>query len=290
MTTVAVNALNVHPSGFYSDNSIPNGLHVACQQQGGAQNLISDNSMTYFGGNNELTANIEAFNGMLRGCALGGSGYQYRGGSSESLNDIADKITVQVGDGAAFGDASYSRAQIGGMENAIVQMGGKVKKDQSISEAFFTLLKNRKYLAIQRKNELEKGFKTILKTRKKLFKKRKEVLDKTFSGARGRSPAERTLGRDMRQMGNNRITLKYNIGKSVGRSIGQTGGRRRPKCSRSCGKKHRHRRHSSKSLKGGAGYAIAGMNLSPSDSALAPGLFARYNDCPANGTYQHPVV
>jgi len=310
-----VNALNIHPSGFYSDNSIPNGPHVACQQ-GGAQNLISDNSMTYFGGNSELTANIEALNEMLGGGMRGGSDYQFRGGSAQGLENLVVEIGNQVGGIAAqlegggydlysdasysggdavFNDASYSEPQLGGMEHAVVQMGGKIKKDQSVSEAFFTLLKNRKYLAIQRKNELAKGFKTLLKTRKKLFKHRKEVLGKTFSSARGRSPAERMIGRDMRQMGDrNRITLKHNIGKSMGRSIGksigQAGGRRRPKCSRSCKKKHRHHRHSSKSLKGGAGYAVAGMNLAPSDSALAPGLFARYNDCPANGTYQHPVV
>jgi hypothetical protein len=297
MKMAAVNALNVHPSGFYSDNSIPNGPHVACQL-GGAQNLISDNSMTYFGGNHELTANIETFNEMIggagyqyRGGSSGGAGFQYRGGSAQGLEDLVKEIGDQVGGGTAFNDASYSDAQLGGMEHAVVQMGGKVKKDQSISEAFFTLLKNRKYLAIQRKNELVKGFNTLLKTRKKLFKQRKEVLNKTFSGMRGRSPAERMIGRDMRQMGNSdRIALKFNIGKSMGRSIGksigQAGGRRRPKCSKSCRKKHRHHRHT---LKGGAGYAIAGMNISPSDSALAPGLFARYNDCPVNGTYQHPV-
>lgn len=295
---VAVNALNAHPSGFYSDNSIPNGSHAACQR-GGAQNLISDNSMTYFGGNNVLTESINDLNQML-----GGGGYQFRGGSSAELEKIAEQIGNQVGGYEAapdvhigggssiMNDNSYSETQLGGMENAIVQMGGKIKKDQSISEAFFTLLKNRKYLAIQRKNELAKGFKTLLKTRKKLFKQRKEVLNKTFSGIHGRSPAERMVGRDMRQMGNsNRITLKFNVGKSIGKSIGQSGGRKRSKCSRSCKKKHRHHHHrSSKGLKGGAGYAVAGMNIAPSDSALAQGLFARYDDCPANGTYQHPVV
>ncbi len=304
---VTVNELNAHPSGFYSDNTIPNGPHVACQR-GGAQNLISDNSMTYFGGNNELTESINDLNQML-----GGGGYQYRGGSSAELEKVVDQIGNQVGGyqsapdvpfrggatpdaqfggGAMMNDDSYSDAQLGGMENAIVQMGGKIKKDQSISEAFFTLLKNRKYLAIQRKNELAKGFKTLLKTRRKLFKQRKEVLNKTFNSMRGRSPAERMIGRDMRQMGNSdRITLKFNIGKSMGKSIGQSGGRRHSKCSRSCKKKHRHyRRSSSKGLKGGAGYAVAGMNIAPSDSALAQGLFARYDDCPANGTYQHPVV
>ncbi len=305
---VAVNALNAHPSGFYSDNAIPNGPHVACQQ-GGAQNLISDNSMTYFGGNNVLTESINDLNQMLGGGGyqFRGGGYQFRGGSSAELEKVVEQIGNQVGGyeaapdvpirgGAIMNDDSYSETQLGGMEDAIVQMGGKIKKDQSISEAFFTLLKNRKYLAIQRKNELAKGFKTLLKTRKKLFQQRKEVLNKTFSVMRSRSPAERMMGRDMRQMGDrNRITLKFNVGKStgksIGQSIGQSGGRKRSKCSRSCKKKHRHHHHrSSKGLKGGAGYAVAGMNIAPSDSALAQGLFARYDDCPANGTYQHPVV
>jgi hypothetical protein len=290
---VSVNALNVHPSGFFSDNAIPNGPHVACQK-GGAQNLISDNSMTQFGGNTELTTGISALNQALAGGALkGGGGYQYRGGSSQKLDNIADKILGQTGGSSQMVDSSFSAPQLGGMEHAITQMGGKVKKGQSISQAFFTLLKNRKYLAIQRKNQLATGFKTLLKTRKKLFKHRKEALNKTFSGMRGRSPAERMVGRDMRQMGsnNNRIALKHNIGRSIGRSksksIGQAGG---ALCSRSCRKKHRHRKSKSTKMKGGAGYAIAGMNLAPSDSALAQGLFARYNDCPANGTYQHPVV
>ena len=284
---VSVNALNVHPSGFFSDNTIPNGPHVA-RQQGGSQNLISDNSMTQFGGNTELTAGIDALNQ-----ALAGGGYQFRGGSSQELNAIADKILGQTGGSSQMVDSSFSAPQLGGMENAIMQMGGKVKKGQSISQAFFTLLRNRKYLAIQRKNQLAKGFKTLLKTRKKLFKQRKESLRKTFSGPRGRSPAERMVGRDMRQMGSNneRIALKHNIGRSIGRSksrsIGQAGG---AKCSRSCRKKHRHHKSKSIKMKGGAGYAIAGMNLAPSDSALAQGLFARYNDCPVDGTYQHPVV
>jgi hypothetical protein len=295
MATVAVNALNQHTPIIFSSDQIPNGPHVACQQ-GGAQNLISDNSMTQFGGNDALTANIEAFNKMLGGGMqqainmrrVGGS-YQYRGGSAMGLEYLAKQIGNQVGGGAQMVDSSFSATQLGGMEQAIVQMGGKVKKDQSISQAFFTLLRNRKYLAIKRKNQLAKGFKTILQTRKKLFKHRKEALNKTFSGMRGRSPAEKMVGRDMRQMGkNDRITLKYNIGASRSRSIGHSGGRRDDNCSRSCMKKHRHNR--SKRMKGGAGYAIAGMNLAPSDSALAQGLFARYDDCPVNGTYQHPVV
>ena len=291
---VSVNALNVHPSGFFSDNAIPNGPHVACQR-GGAQNLISDNSMTQFGGNTELTSGIDAFNQALAGGMRGGSAYQYRGGSSEELDTLAEEILVKTGGETQMVDSSFSAPQLGGMSNAIMQMGGKVKKGQSISQAFFTLLKNRKYLAIQRKKQLAKGFKTLLQTRKKLFKHRKEALNKTFSGMRGRSPAERMVGRDMRQMGSNneRIALKHNIGRSIGRSksrsIGQAGGRRgASKCPRSCRKKHRHTK--SVTMKGGAGYAIAGMNLAPSDSALAQGLFARYNDCPANGTYQHPVV
>ena len=317
---VLVNALNQHPSGFFSDNACPNGPHVA-RQQGGAQNLISDNSMTYFGGNETLTESIEAFNEMLGDVTQkGGGGYQYRGGASQELEAVAKDIIAQVGGMSVdaqqepspafdmshaqsggeielFNDASFGAEQLSGMNNAIVQMGGKVKRDQSISQAFFTLLSNRKYLAIQRKNQLAKGFKTLLATRKKLFKKRKEALNKTFSGMRGRSPTERMVGRDMRQMEDSRrITLKHNISKSIGRSIGksigQAGGRRSSKCLRSCKKKHRHSRNASikKRMKGGAGYAIAGVNISPNESALAQGIFSRYNDCPAGGTYQHPVV
>ena len=321
MGTSAVNALNVHPSGFFSDNSCPNGAHIA-RQQGGAQNLISDNSMTYYGGNETLTESIETFNKMLGGdTQKGGGGYQYRGGNSQELEAVAKQISAQIGGmyvdaqgestaldishaqsgGETLNDASFGVEQLSGMNDAIVQMGGKVKKDQSISQAFFTLLRNRKYLAIQRKNQLAKGFKTLLATRKKIFKKRKEALDKTFSGMRGRSPAERMVGREMKQTEDSRrITLKHNIAKSIARSVGrsvgksikQAGGRRSSKCLRSCKKKHRHHRHTSikKRMKGGAGYAIAGINISPSDSALAQGLFSRYNDCPVGGTYQHPVV
>ncbi len=168
--------------------------------------------------------------------------------------------------------------------------GGKIKRNQSIADAFFSLIGKRKTLAVNRKNALQKGFKTLLSSRKKMFARRKAKLTKRLGNIYSRSPVSIMNGRNTHQM-NNRIVLKNKIGRSMGKSISRSaniagGGM---KCSTSCkNKSHRHKKHVRFSTQsGGVGYSVAGVNLPANLSMLAsPGTFTPYPSCDG-APYQH---
>lgn len=265
-----INAFNQHPSFTLASNSMPHGSHIAsCAQQGGGENKISPYIM---------------------------------GEEHDELEMLGAGIAMQSGGG--IDDAKYTEEQLSQMLGGIVQMGGKVKRNESISEAFFSLLKKRKTLASRRKGALVKGFKTLLKTRRKLFKDRKAKLGFKLSRVYNRSPAGRMVGRDMKQGSRDRIVLKQAMGRSMGRSIGRsmgrsagvTGGGKRRKASHKALHKASHRRSNKKHVRfslqnGGStvGYSVAGVNLPSHLSALAsPGPITHAPTC--SGTpYQHFV-
>jgi hypothetical protein len=186
------------------------------------------------------------------------------------------------------GDSSYTNKELERMHEHILIGGGKIKRNQSISDAFFTLIGKRKVLAVNRKNSLQKGFKTLLSSRKKMFNARKAKLTQKLRNVHSRSPASILVGRDMRQMNSNRIVLKSKMGKSMGKSIGRSasiagGGKYN-------GHSHRHKKrvHFSTQI-GGVGYGLGGINLPSNLSMLAsPGTFTPYPHC-SGASYQHPV-
>ena len=101
-----VNALNQHTPAIFSNTIPPNGPHVAmnCQQGGESGIKISDNIM-----NMNTTEAVKVPDIPMRG-----------GGDYKN-------------------DAHYTGGELVDMENYIAQIGGGVRKDQSISEAFFDL-------------------------------------------------------------------------------------------------------------------------------------------------------
>ena len=196
------------------------------------------------------------------------------------------------------GDGAYTEEELAQMTHHILIGGGKIKRNQSISDAFFTLIGKRKVLAVNRKNALQKGFKTLLSSRKKMFNARKVKLTQKLGKVYARSPASIMVGRDMRQMNSNRIVLKSKMGRSMGRSVGRSasiagGGKHHAHCGASCKRashSHRHKKRVHFSTQsGGVGYGIGGVNLPANLSMLAsPGTFTPYPHC-SGVSYQHPA-
>lgn len=256
-----VNELNQHTPTIFSNPIPPNGPHIAMNCQSGGGNIISDYN------NNMNSMDVEVPN------------------------------IPMVGGGGGMIDANYTGGELDKMKNYIVQTGGRIHKDQSISEAFFDLLKKRKLLAVKRKSELQKGFVTLLRARKKMYTQRKAKLSKSLGNVYARSPMTRLIGRDMQQQRSNRIVLKSNtskaigrsIGKSIGRSVAIAGGSR--KCSASCkNKSHKHKKRVHFAAQhGGVGYSANGINLPSNLSMLAsPASFTPYPQC-TGAPYQHYV-
>lgn len=252
MGDVFVNALNQHTPTIFSNTIIPNGPHNAMNCQKGGSKIIS-------------------------GIIMNG------------VEPVVPAIAMRGG-GDWNNDSKYTGGELDQMKNFIEQTGGGVRKDQSISEAFFDLLKKRKTLAVKRKSELQKGFKTLLSARKKLYTQRKAKLGKSLKTVYARSPAGRMIGRDIQQQRNNRIVLKSKSNRAIGRSIGRSksiagGGR---KCSSSCkNKNHKHKKVRFASQTGGVGYSANGINLPSNLSMLAsPASFTPYPQC-TGAPYQH---
>ena len=269
MNNSHVNVFNQHTPFIFSNTIPPNGPHTLC---GGSANIIS----------NKVMSNFSTLVPVPQIAMRGGG------------------IDAQI-------DSNYTGGEIEQMHNYVLQTGGKIRKDQSISEAFFDLLKKRKTLAVERKTELQKGFKTLLHSRKKMFSERKAKLGKSLGNVYSRSPASRLVGRDMQQRNNNRIVLKSKsrskskrsaIGRSIGRSMGRSmsiAGGGKKTCLSSCklrGRRHKHKggKHVRFALQhGGVGYSTNDINLPPNLSMLAsPASFTPSPPC-VGLPYQHYV-